>query len=71
MNHIPDGSTITLDYGAGTNLVPVMPGHLTEAMYNAKIQTVMQNINGLNLDSHSKFTIMRELMQQPWKDTWA
>ncbi len=71
MNHIPDGSTITLDYGAGTNLVPVMPGHLTEAMYNAKIQTVMQNINGLNLDSHNKFTIMRELMQQPWKDTWA
>lgn len=71
MNHIPDGSTITLDYGAGTNLVPVMPGHLTEAMYNAKIQTVMQNINGLNLDSNNKFTIMRELMQQPWKDTWA
>lgn len=71
MHHIPDGSTITLDYGAGTNLVPVTPGNLTASMYNAKIQTVMQNINGLNLDSHNKFTIMRELIQQPWKDTWA
>ena len=69
--NIIDWSKITMEYGAWTNTVHVIPWRLTESVYNAKIQNVIHNIQSLNLEEHTKENIIKHLNEQPWKTTWS
>lgn len=68
---VVDGSTITLNYGAGTDATQVLAGRLTHEVYTAKIQSVIHNINGMSLDSATKTWLLNHINNHPRQQLWA
>lgn len=70
-SRVVDGSTITLNYGAGTDATQVIAWRLTPEVYAAKIQAVIDNVNGMSLDATTKGSILTHLHAHPREQSWA
>lgn len=70
-SQVIDGSTITLNYGAGTDATQVLAGRLTPAVYEAKIQAVIHNINGMSLDQTTKTGLLAHIHNHPRTHSWG
>lgn len=62
-------SEITINYWAWTDATAVIPWRLTEAVYQSKIDAVLNNINLLNLDWASKDMLIEHVKSQPWQSS--
>lgn len=60
-----DWSNITINYGAWTDATSVIPWRLTESIYEAKIDNVINNIKSLSLDSTTKDMLIKHIESQP------
>ena len=65
------GKSVSYPYGWGTDLVKVIPGHLTHAEYANKVTEVAKEINAMAINSTTKTNLLNELTKQPWLGvTW-
>ncbi len=65
------GKNVSYPYGWGTDLVKVIPGHLTHAEYANKVTEVAKEINNMAINSTTKTNLLNELTKQPWLGvTW-
>ena len=68
---VVDGSTITLNYGAGTDATRVIAGHLTPEIYAAKLEAVTNHINSMSLDPTTKAGLLSHIQNHPREQSWA
>lgn len=68
---VVDGSTITINYGAGTDATQVIAGRLTPAIYEAKIQSVVDHINSMSLGSTAKTELLDHIQRRVREQWWT
>lgn len=68
---VVDGSTITLNYGAGTDATHVIAGRLTPAVYQAKLTAITDHINSMHLTPATKSGLVSYINNHPREQSWA